>query len=57
MQIFWSQNLKLLPNWALVVKVASGHCNYMGVVSRFLIASPGHRLMETHDVHLFRFLF
>ena len=29
----------------------SGHQNYTGVVSRLLIASPGHRLMETHYVH------
>ena len=25
--------------------------NYMGVVFRLPVASPGHRLMETHHVH------
>ena len=31
-------------------KIISGHQNYMGVVSRLLIASPGHRPIETHYV-------
>ena len=29
----------------------SQHQNYMGVVFRIPITSPGHRLMETHYVH------
>ena len=32
-------------------KIAFGHWNYIGVVSRLLIASPGCKLMETHYVH------
>ena len=38
-------------------KAISGHWNYMGVVSRLLIASSGCRLMERHYVHPFRFPF
>ena len=36
--------LKLVPEWQVVNN--SGQWNYMGEVSRLLIASPGPRLME-----------
>ena len=43
----WPENCKSLLKWAML----SGHWNYMGVVSRLLIASPGHKLMEIHYVY------
>ena len=51
MQIFFSSNLKLMPNWAILVKLTSGHWNYMGVVPRLLVASPACRLKEIHYVY------
>ena len=51
MQIFGLNILELLLNWTFIVNIVSGHQNYMGVVSKLLIASPGHRPMETHYVH------
>ena len=39
------------PNGQPLKTHNSWHQNYMGVVSRLPIASPGHRLMETHYVH------
>ena len=51
MQSFGLQNCGVVAELGMHSKMASGHQNHMGVVSRLLIASPGHTLMETHYVH------
>ena len=43
--------LKLEPEWQVVN--SSGQRDYMGEVSRVLVASPGPRLMETFFLNLF----
>ena len=49
---------KAFQTWAELAKFwinerdhVFGQSGYMGVVFRLPIASPGHRLMETHHVH------
>ena len=47
----WTSKFKLMPEWKLISK--SGQWNYMGEVSRLLIASPRPRPMETFFLILF----
>ena len=51
MQIFGLKNCGVVAELGIYSKIASGHWNYMGVVSRLPIASPRHRPMETCYVH------
>ena len=51
MQIFLVSKFETIVKLGIYSKIAFGHQNYIGVVSRLLIGSPRHRLMERYYGH------